>query len=117
CLTLAMMVNEQTQVTTIEGLQNSLGVDIVVEAFDRSGALQCGFCQPGMILSTKDLLAHNNNPSLREIKEALSGNLCRCTGYTKIYLAVMCAALVIRGETINLEDAMAVVTKNSLHLE
>lgn len=107
CLTLALLVSDEAAITTIEGLAGPAGLDIILQSFNRCGALQCGFCQPGMILSAKALLMKNNRPSLREIKEALSGNLCRCTGYTKIYRAVFCASLVLRGEAQNLEQAMA----------
>ncbi len=93
CLVLAQLVSEQDSITTIEGLADTEGMDPLIEAFDRFGALQCGFCQPGMILSAKALLAHNPQPSLAEIKLALSGNLCRCTGYTKIYQAVLAVSL------------------------
>jgi aerobic-type carbon monoxide dehydrogenase small subunit (CoxS/CutS family) len=97
CLSLAATV-EGKQITTIEGLvpahraAGGEGVDPVQNAFDKTGALQCGFCQPGMILSAKALLAKNPNPSLKEIQESLAGNLCRCTGYTQIYEAVVLAA-------------------------
>jgi 4-hydroxybenzoyl-CoA reductase subunit alpha len=79
-------------ITTIEGLATPEGPDPVQRAFDVSGALQCGFCQPGMILSAKALLARSPDPSDAELREALSGNLCRCTGYTKIFEAVRLAA-------------------------
>lgn len=97
CLSLAATV-EDKQITTIEGLlpahraAGGEGADPLQEAFDESGALQCGFCQPGMILSAKALLAQNPDPSANEIKESLAGNLCRCTGYTQIYAAVLAAA-------------------------
>jgi aerobic-type carbon monoxide dehydrogenase small subunit (CoxS/CutS family) len=97
CLTLAATVEGKT-ITTIEGLvpahlaAGGEGVDPVQDAFDKTGALQCGFCQPGMILSAKALLRDNPDPSAAEIKESLSGNLCRCTGYTQIYEAVVLAA-------------------------
>ncbi|MBM4366315.1 MAG: molybdopterin-dependent oxidoreductase [Deltaproteobacteria bacterium] len=90
CLTLAHDV--RGEVTTIEGLATPEGPDPVQRAFDVSGALQCGFCQPGMILSARALLSRQPNPSGAEIREALSGNLCRCTGYTKIFEAVRLAA-------------------------
>lgn len=96
CLTLAGAVacydDIKPEITTIEGLANSEGLDPVQDAFDQCGALQCGFCQPGMMLSARALLNENKNPSLEQIKTALSGNLCRCTGYTKIYEAVQMAA-------------------------
>ena len=92
-------------ITTIEGLANKTGLDVVQDAFDKCGALQCGFCQPGMMLSAKALLQTNKAPSLGEIKEALSGNLCRCTGYTKIYEAVLMASLRVQDPALCSEDA------------
>jgi len=93
CLTVAGLV-EGHDVTTLEGLMpahrltGGEGADPVQEAFDRCGALQCGFCQPGMMLSARALLNENPQPSRKEIQAALSGNLCRCTGYTQILEAV-----------------------------
>lgn len=95
CLTLAAAVSSTKTplaVTTIEGLKHCEKLDPVQDAFDQCGALQCGFCQPGMMLSAKALLENNSKPTTDEIKEALSGNLCRCTGYTKIIEAVHLAA-------------------------
>jgi aerobic-type carbon monoxide dehydrogenase small subunit (CoxS/CutS family) len=92
CLMLASSA-EGKSVTTIEGLQNKDGLDPVQDAFDRCGALQCGFCQPGMMLSARALLNENPTPNIEEIREALSGNLCRCTGYTKILEAVFMASI------------------------
>jgi aerobic-type carbon monoxide dehydrogenase small subunit (CoxS/CutS family) len=103
CLTLAATA-EGKEIVTIEGLTplhkraGGSGVDPLQDAFDRSGALQCGFCQPGMILSAKALLAKNARPTRDEIKQALSGNLCRCTGYTQILEAVELAAAEACGE-------------------
>ena len=91
CCTLGVL-NEGRRITTIEGLGDARGPAPIQRAFDACGALQCGFCQPGMILSAHALLQRTPNPSLDEIKEALSGNLCRCTGYTKIYEAVQRAS-------------------------
>ncbi len=91
CITLAVEAAGRS-VTTLEGLSHGPTLDPVQAAFDACGALQCGFCQSGMMLSARALLDHNPKPSLREIKEALSGNLCRCTGYTKILEAVQVAA-------------------------
>lgn len=91
CCTLAKSA-EGRAITTIEGLATPAGPDPVQRAFDVCGALQCGFCQPGMILSAKALLTHTPKPTDGEIREALSGNLCRCTGYTKIFEAVRMAA-------------------------
>lgn len=91
CITLAGAACGH-EVTTIEGVGSPAGPDPVQRAFDVCGALQCGFCQPGMILSAKALLARSPDPSDDEIRDALSGNLCRCTGYTKIFEAVRVAA-------------------------
>ena len=93
CLLLAGACQDRA-VTTIEGLMpahraaGGTGADPVQDAFDRAGALQCGFCQPGMMLSARALLNENATPSRDEIRAALSGNLCRCTGYTQIVQAV-----------------------------
>lgn len=93
CITVAALA-EGHAVTTIEGLmplhikEGGTGADPVQAAFDRCGALQCGFCQPGMMLSARALLKRNSCPTRDEIREALSGNLCRCTGYTQIFEAV-----------------------------
>lgn len=102
CLTLAVTVQGRA-VVTIEGLvplhraAGGQGVDPVQEAFDRSGALQCGFCQPGMILSAKALLTKSPDPTEEEIRAALSGNLCRCTGYAQIVDAVKFVAATLAG--------------------
>ena len=91
CITLAQDAQD-LEVTTIEGLARPEGLDPVQRAFADCGALQCGFCQPGMMLSARALLDRNPTPALPQIQQALSGNLCRCTGYTKIYEAVQVAA-------------------------
>jgi len=91
CITLAMDAAGH-DVATIEGMAHGATPDAVQAAFDQCGALQCGFCQSGMMVSARALLDENPKPSLRQIKEALSGNLCRCTGYTKILEAVQVAA-------------------------
>ena len=99
CLTLATTAQGK-DVTTIEGLQKEGGaLDVVQDAFDRCGALQCGFCQPGMMLSARALLDANPDPTLDDVRAALSGNLCRCTGYTKILEAVLMAAIRRDGTT------------------
>ncbi len=91
CLTLAVLC-EGKRITTIEGVASEAGPDRVQRAFDRSGALQCGFCQPAMILSARALLEKNPSPTAAEVREAISGNLCRCTGYSQIVDAVLDAA-------------------------
>jgi aerobic carbon-monoxide dehydrogenase small subunit len=92
CLTLAVEVDNKS-VTTVEGLAPS-GEQLhpIQEAFIEKGAIQCGFCTPGMEMSALNLLNHNPNPTESEIRSALSGNLCRCTGYVKIVSAVRSAA-------------------------
>lgn len=93
CLTLAAGA-EGREITTIEGLmpahvaRGGSGADPIQSAFDRCGALQCGFCQPGMMLSARALVSRNACPTREEIRAALAGNLCRCTGYTQIFEAV-----------------------------
>jgi carbon-monoxide dehydrogenase small subunit len=79
-------------VVTIEGIANGDGLDEVQRAFVEAGAVQCGFCTPGLVVATHDLLRRNPSPSDPEIREALSGNLCRCTGYEKILDAVRLAS-------------------------
>ena len=87
CLVLAAQA-EGHDIVTVEGLARDGQLHPVQEAFSETGAVQCGFCTPGLIVATADLLAHNSDPSDEEIREALSGNLCRCTGYAKIFDAV-----------------------------
>lgn len=87
CLVLAVQANGR-RITTIEGLESEEGLHPVQKAFTEKGAIQCGFCSPGMILSSKSLLDRNPKPTEEEIRRALSGNLCRCTGYQKIVDAV-----------------------------
>ncbi len=87
CLTAAWQVLDR-EVTTIEGLAPGQGLHPIQEAFVESGAVQCGFCTPGMVMSVQDLLGGNPNPSDDDIKTALAGNLCRCTGYHDVVLAV-----------------------------
>lgn len=87
CLVLAEQVDGRS-VTTIEGLAKDGELDPLQQAFVDCGAIQCGFCTPGMIMSAKGLLLKNPNPTEEEIKEAMEGNICRCTGYVKIIEAV-----------------------------
>lgn len=88
CLVLAMEVGERP-VTTIEGLARGDALHPLQKSFIEHGAVQCGYCTPGMILSAKALLDQNPNPGLGEVQKALEGNLCRCTGYNKIIEAVL----------------------------
>jgi aerobic carbon-monoxide dehydrogenase small subunit len=96
CLLLAVQADGK-QITTIEGLAQGDRLHPVQQAFVDWGGLQCGFCSPGMILSAKVLLDENPDPSEDEIKRALAGNTCRCTGYTKIFESVRAAGAVLRG--------------------
>jgi carbon-monoxide dehydrogenase small subunit len=91
CLVLAAQADGH-DVTTVEGLATDDGLHPVQQAFVDAGAVQCGFCTPGLVVATADLLRRNADPSDDEIREALSGNLCRCTGYAKIFDAVRAAA-------------------------
>jgi len=89
CITLAVQANGR-EVTTIEGLEKSDGtLHPLQQAFIDHGAIQCGFCTPGMILSAKALLDENPRPTELEVRQAIAGNLCRCTGYQKIVEAIL----------------------------
>jgi carbon-monoxide dehydrogenase small subunit len=96
CLMLAAQLQGRT-VLTIEGAAAQADAAIVQQAFIEHGAVQCGFCTPGMILATLDLLRRIPQPSREQVRHELSGNLCRCTGYQKIIDAVMAAAASLRG--------------------
>ena len=91
CLVLAAQA-EGHELVTVEGLAEDGELHPVQAAFAETGAVQCGFCTPGFVVATADLLARSPNPTDDEIREALSGNLCRCTGYAKIFDAVRLAA-------------------------
>jgi aerobic carbon-monoxide dehydrogenase small subunit len=91
CLVLAAQADGH-DVTTVEGLAQGESLHAVQQAFVDAGAVQCGFCTPGLVVATADLLRRTPHPSDDEIREALSGNLCRCTGYAKIFDAVRLAA-------------------------
>jgi carbon-monoxide dehydrogenase small subunit len=91
CLVLAGQAHER-EVRTVEGLAMEDALHPVQEAFVETGAVQCGFCTPGLIVAVTDLLQEHPSPSEAEVREALSGNLCRCTGYQKILDAVFLAA-------------------------
>lgn len=95
CLTLAVTAIGKS-IVTIEGLADGAELHPIQRAFIEQGAIQCGFCTPGMVLSAKALLDENPEPTREEIKSALAGNLCRCTGYVKIIDAVEAAATTMR---------------------
>jgi len=96
CLVLAMQVGNHS-VETIEGIGNAQNLHPLQQAFLEHGAFQCGWCTPGMIMTAKALLAANPDPSEAEIRDAIRGNLCRCTGYVKIVEAIQAAAATARG--------------------
>jgi len=91
CSTLAIAVRDK-EILTIEGLAKGAQLHPIQQAFVDTGAIQCGFCTPGMIMMAKALLDENPNPTRQEVSEGLAGNLCRCTGYVKIIDAVVAAA-------------------------
>ncbi|HEX9146898.1 MAG TPA: (2Fe-2S)-binding protein [Candidatus Binatia bacterium] len=91
CLVLAVEADGHS-ITTIEGVEQDGKLDRLQEEFIKLAAVQCGYCSPGMILSGKALLARNPHPTEREVREAISGNLCRCTGYVRIVKAILAAA-------------------------
>ena len=96
CLVLAVEM-DGSEITTVEGIAKQGKLNVVQEAFIKDGALQCGFCTPGFIVSTTALLQRDPDPSEQEIRMRLAGNLCRCTGYDKIVMAVEDAAAMLRG--------------------
>ena len=101
CLMLGLDA-EGREVTSIEGMAENGQLHPLQDTFADTGAAQCGYCSPGFLLVAKELLEKEPNPTRDEIKEALSGNLCRCTGYIKIYEAVELAAARMRGEEMEL---------------
>jgi len=96
CLVLAVEADGQ-EITTIEGLSEDSKLHPIQEAFVEHAGMQCGFCTPGMIMSAKELLDRNPDPSEREIREGIAGNVCRCTGYTKIVESIGAAAKAMKG--------------------
>ncbi len=98
CLMLAGQADGR-QILTIEGLASRDRLHTIQTTFENSGALQCGFCGPGVLMLAKALLDENLNPTTQEIRDALSGNLCRCTGYTKMIEAVQDAARLLREQS------------------
>jgi aerobic-type carbon monoxide dehydrogenase small subunit (CoxS/CutS family) len=104
CLMLGLDAEGQ-DVKSIEGMANGAQLHPLQETFADTGAAQCGYCSPGFLLVAEELLKKNPKPDRETIKEALSGNLCRCTGYIKIYEAVELAAARMRGEEMELPRA------------
>ncbi len=97
CLTLAWLA-ERREITTVSGLGDMHSPHPLQKAFSDLGAIQCGYCTPGLIIASKCLIDHDPAPSEETIRVGLSGNLCRCTGYTKVFHAVQEAARVMRAE-------------------
>ncbi len=95
CLTLTWCVAGRA-ITTVAGLSEAGSKHPLIETFETAGAVQCGYCTPGLILAAQSMLATTPDPSDDEIREGLSGNLCRCTGYTKVFDAVREAAKILR---------------------
>ena len=98
-LTSCLMLGAQAdgcQITTVEGLTQNGTLHLVQQAFIEKGGVQCGFCTPGMIMAAKNLLDSNPTPGIDDIREGLAGNLCRCTGYAKIYDSVLAAAEMMK---------------------
>lgn len=91
CLTLAVELDGRN-ITTVEGLATDGHMDSLQKAFIKEGAVQCGFCTPGIIMMAKALLDENPTPNEKEVREAIVGNICRCTGYAKIVKAILSAA-------------------------
>src|SRR5690349_17398746 len=97
CLSLAHNC-ASAQIRTLEGLRDDAAVKVLQHAFEQHAALQCGFCTPGMLIAAQPLVAAKNELSVEDVQRALSGNLCRCTGYKKITMAVLAAAENLRDE-------------------
>lgn len=95
CLIPALKVNGKN-ILTIEGLANDDELDPIQEAFVEAGAIQCGFCTPGVVMSAKSMLMRNESPTEEDVREELSGHFCRCTGYIQFYDAIRIAAEKIR---------------------
>lgn len=91
CLVLAVEADGR-EITTIEGVAQNAELDNIQSSFINNGAIQCGYCTPGMVLSAKALLTKNPKPTEHEVREAIAGNLCRCTGYVNIVKAIMSAS-------------------------
>ena len=91
CMVLAVEADGH-EITTVEGVAQNDQLDALQQAFIDNAAIQCGFCTPGMIISAKALLSHNPHPTEKEVREAVAGNLCRCTGYVHVVNAILAAA-------------------------
>ena len=100
CLVLAFEA-DNADILTIEGLADNAQLHPLQESFIKYGGLQCGFCTPGMIMIAKALLDRNPNPTEEEIRKAVAGNICRCTGYVKIVQSISEAARIMRGEVVH----------------
>ena len=98
CVVKFSQLSESDEILTIEGVEQGGKLHPIQKAFVSAGAVQCGFCTPGMILTTKALLGSNPNPTREEIKKAFVGNLCRCTGYKQIFDAVELTVKMMQGE-------------------
>jgi carbon-monoxide dehydrogenase small subunit len=107
CMVLAVEADGR-EITTIEGVAQHGRLDALQESFINHAATQCGYCTPGMILAAKALLTRNPHPSEQEVREAISGNLCRCTGYVHVVEAVMAVA---EGRVTPVEDSAAAATE------
>ena len=100
CLMLAVQA-DGCRITTVEGLNRNGSLHPVQQAFVEKGGVQCGFCTPGMIMAASALLERNPSPTLEEVRDGLAGNLCRCTGYAKIYESVMAASEAMRTKAVS----------------
>jgi aerobic-type carbon monoxide dehydrogenase small subunit (CoxS/CutS family) len=98
CLVLAVDAQQQ-EIVTIEGMSAGEKLDPIQEAFLKHGAIQCGFCTPGMVMSTTALLDENPHPTALEVRKAISGNLCRCTGYQQIVDSVLAVSKKVAGNS------------------
>jgi aerobic-type carbon monoxide dehydrogenase small subunit (CoxS/CutS family) len=106
CLTLACQA-DGTAIQTVEGLAPNGGLNVLQRAFQENHGLQCGFCTPGFLMAATALLERNDDPSEEEIRDELSGNICRCTGYTGIVRSVQAAALRLREGTVTASEGTA----------
>ena len=103
CLMLGIQADGR-EVRTVEGISLNGDLDPVQRAFVEKGGVQCGYCTPGFIVAARSLLDRNPSPTLEEVREGLAGNLCRCTGYAKIYESVLAAADTMAAERMSLRD-------------